>query len=488
MVYEVEVVLGVALIAILLPVVISRPKQPHIVLIVADDLGWNDVGYHNPNVLTPNIDKLASEGVVMDHAYTQPLCSPSRVALMAGVFPYKVGLQHLVITNRAAVCAPQNYTLLPEELKKLGYATHMVGKWHLGFCNWACTPTYRGFDSFFGYLGSDEDHFNHTKEGYLDYRDNTDPATEYENDYSAYTFVDKATEVVQAHDSSRPLFLYVAFQNVHEPLEAPSKYYDLYPNVMNEGRRFHSAMASALDDAVGNITRALKDKGIFEDTLILFLSDNGGDLDNYGNNYPLRGGKFTIWEGGTRTVCFMRGAGLNRSGHSFSGLIHAVDWKATLVSAAGGTLEDASDSMDHWEDIVKHDVTRRTEFIYNLDDVRARVDDGHAAIRYGDYKLIQGSPGLYDGWYLPDNTTNRTELNYSQPLDPETPSNSYWLFNLKDDPYERKNLIDTHQDIAEKLKKKLTEYHNEMVPANFPDESDEADPELFDGVWSPGWC
>ncbi|XP_046584420.1 arylsulfatase B-like isoform X1 [Haliotis rubra] len=483
-----SVYLGLVLVAILLPVVISKPKQPHIVLIVADDLGWNDVGYHNPDMLTPNIDKLASEGVVMDNAYTQPLCSPTRAALMTGVFPYKVGLQHLVIMNRAAVCAPHTYSLLPEELKKLGYATHMVGKWHLGFCNWNCTPTYRGFDSFFGYFGSDEDHFAHTNEGYLDYRENTDPATEYEDVYSAYTFVDKATEVIHTHDVNQPLFLYVAMQNVHEPLQAPSKYYDMYPHVKNEGRRFLSAMASALDDAVGNVTKALKDKGIFEDTLILFLSDNGGDLENYGNNYPLRGGKYTIWEGGTRTICFMNGAGLKRRGHTFSGLIHAVDWKATLISAAGGILEDASDSIDHWEDIVNNADTRRTEFIYNLDDVKAGVDDGHAAIRYGDYKLIHGPPGRYDGWYTPDNSTNRTQLNYSQPLDLETPSNSYWLFNLKDDPYERKNLINRRHGIEEKLKKKLEEYHKDMVPANFPDDSDEADPELFDGVWSPGWC
>ena len=132
-------------------------SRPHIVMIVADDLGWADVGWRDPDMVTPNLDSLVSEGVNLTNAYVQPLCSPSRAAFLSGKYPFKIGMQHSVLDATYNTSLPLGLTLLPEKLQALGYSTHLVGKWHLGFCSWNMTPTYRGFDSFYGmYLGKGE--------------------------------------------------------------------------------------------------------------------------------------------------------------------------------------------------------------------------------------------------------------------------------------------------------------------------------------------
>ena len=129
-------------------------SRPHIVMIVADDLGWADVGWRDPDMVTPNLDSLVSEGVNLTNAYVQPLCSPSRAAFLSGKYPFKIGMQHSVLDATYNTSLPLGLTLLPEKLQALGYSTHLVGKWHLGFCSWDMTPTFRGFDSFYGmYLG-----------------------------------------------------------------------------------------------------------------------------------------------------------------------------------------------------------------------------------------------------------------------------------------------------------------------------------------------
>ncbi|XP_071099227.1 arylsulfatase B-like [Haliotis cracherodii] len=185
-----------------------------------------------------------------------------------------------------------------------------------------------------------------------------------------YTFAHKAVDIIHQHDVSQPLFMYLPYQNVHAPIEVPEKYFNMYPNVINRGRRTFSGTMSALDEAVGNVTKAPKEKGSFENTLILFTTDNGGPLGNNANNWPLRGGKHTIWEGGTRGTSFMYGTGLKKTKTTYNGMIHAVDWNPTLVSAAGGTPEASIDGTTHWESIRNGLPSSRTEFIYNLDDLQ----------------------------------------------------------------------------------------------------------------------
>ncbi|XP_046561882.1 arylsulfatase B-like [Haliotis rubra] len=462
----------------------SSAQRPNIVFIVADDLGWNDVGFRNPDMKTPNIDKLATEGIIFENAYVQPLCSPSRTAFMSGMYPFHAGTQHRTVFPDQAVCVPLNYTFLPQQLKALGYATHMIGKWHLGFCKWECTPTYRGFDSYFGFYNAHEDYFNHTVGPYLDYRDNTLPARNYSGQYSAITFAQRAVDIINRHDVSQPLFMYLPYQNVHAPIQVPKTYEDMYLNVINEGRRIFSGMVSALDEAVGNVTKALKDRGLFNNTLILFTADNGGPIEWYANNWPLRGGKHTIWEGGTRGTSFIYGAGLKKTKTTYDGMIHAVDWKPTIVSAAGGTPETTIDGMSHWDSIRYGLPSSRTEFIYNIDDFEF-PDEGHAGIRVGDYKLILGYPGGPDGWHRPMNRTEDDKYEQRVYLKGDLPVQ---LFNIREDPTEHNDLAQQMPDMVAKLRARFEDYKKTMVPANFPDPDPASDPRKFGDVWSPGWC
>ncbi|XP_067658647.1 arylsulfatase B-like [Haliotis asinina] len=465
---------------------LSSTQRPNIVFIVADDLGWYDVGFRNPDIKTPNIDKLATEGIIFENAYVQNLCSPSRTAFMSGMYPFHAGMQHEVLLGGQPVCVPLNYTFLPQELKKLGYATHMVGKWHLGFCKWECTPTYRGFDTYFGYYTAKEDYYNHSTwwSPSLDYQDNRLPARGYAGVYSAYTFAQRAVDIIHQHNTSQPLFMYLPYQNVHMPIEVPKKYEDMYPNVVNQGRRIYSGMVSALDEAVGNVTQALKDRGLFENTLILFTADNGGPIEYYASNWPLRGGKHTVWEGGTRGASFMYGAGLQKTRTTYDGMIHAVDWKSTLVSAAGGTPETDIDGMSHWDSIRNGLPSSRTEFIYHIDDFQIAVE-GHAGIRVGDYKLILGFPGGPDGWHRPMNKTEDDKYEQTPYTSGDTPIH---LFNIREDPTEHNDLAQKMPDMVAKLRARFEDYKKTMVPANFPPEDPASNPHLFGGAWTPGWC
>ncbi|OWF52332.1 arylsulfatase B-like [Mizuhopecten yessoensis] len=471
-------------------------KQPNIVFMVADDYGWNDVGFRNPDMITPNIDKLAYEGVILNQSYVQPVCTPSRNAFMTGVYPFKAGLQHGALLPQQAVCSPFNKPFLPQYLKKLGYETHAIGKWHLGFCKWECTPTYRGFDSFYGFYQGQEQYYNRTVAGGKDFRDDKQPIMPDTTKYSTYVYADRARKVISQHDKSKPFYLYFPFQSVHEPIEVPVSYENMYSNIKNEGRRKYSGMVTAMDDLVGNVTAALKENGMYDETLFVFTADNGGWPLFHGNNYPLRGGKITIYEGGTRATAFISGKGLEKTGYTYNGMMHAVDWMPTILSAAGGTPEKDIDGLDQWESLRTGAPSKRTEFIYNLDDMNPPLQ-GHAAIRVGDYKLIEGYPGLYPGWYKPETETinlqtKKNDINTTNDERYAKQGNVQWLgrelYNLKDDPYEHHDLSLSHWDIAEELSKKMAEYHKQMIPANSPKGSAASNPQNFDGYWSPGWC
>ncbi|XP_069103676.1 arylsulfatase B-like [Argopecten irradians] len=469
-------------------VVTAYTKPPNIVFMVADDYGWNDVGFRNPDMITPNIDKLAYEGVILNQSYVQPVCTPSRNAFMTGVYPFKAGLQHLVILPEQATCAPTNRTFLPQYLKKLGYATHALGKWHLGFCKWECTPTYRGFDSFYGFYNGQETYYNRTVVGGIDFRDDKKAVLPDVTKYSTYIYAERAKEIIEKHDQDEPLFMYFPFQSVHEPIEVPVSYENMYSGIKNEGRRKYCGMVTAMDDLVGNVTAALKENGMYDDTLFVFTADNGGWTTFHGNNYPLRGGKATVYEGGTRATAFITGAGLMKKGYTYNGMMHAVDWMPTILSAAGGKPVDTDlDGIDQWDSLRTGAPSKRTEFIYNLDDKNPPIC-GHAAIRVGDYKLIEGYPGAYPGWYKPETVSEQNPDTGSTKHEQQPNILGRELFNLKDDPYEHKDLSLIHRDIADQLSKRMAEYHAQMVPANFPGNTASASPKNYNGYWTPGWC
>ncbi|CAC5379756.1 ARSB [Mytilus coruscus] len=381
-------------------------------------------------------------------------------------------------------CAPLNQTFLPMELKKMGYATHIIGKWHLGFCKWECTPTYRGFDSFYGYYNANEDYYNYEVDKGSDFR--VDKKAEKPNVYSTYAYSKRADEVIGSHNKSQPLFLYLPFQSVHEPIEVPQIYENMYSHIKNKGRRQFSGMVTALDDAIGNVTHSLMKYGLYNETLIIFTADNGGWTAFSGNNYPLRGGKLTVYEGGTRAVQFVHGAGISKSNYTFNGIMHAVDWMPTILAAAGGGSVPGIDGINHWPDL-QDGIPRqtRTEFIYNLDDSTVPVN-GKAAIRVGDHKLIEGFAGPYNGWYPPAKYHDDSTFKEHDPKSFVT--ESFQLYDLIHDPNEHNNLYGKEKDVFTKLKARLDEYKKSIVPALNPANDPASNPLNYGGYWTPGWC
>lgn len=367
-------------------------KRPHIVYIVADDLGFADVGYRGSDILTPHIDRLAAEGTRLEQFYTQPLCTPTRAALMTGRYPLRYGLQLGVIPSGARYGLATDEFLLPQALQGAGYRTAMVGKWHLGHGDRAMWPRQRGFDYFYGALVGEIDHFKHTAHGVTDwYRDNT---VVEEPGYDTELFGADAVKVIDGHDTGAPLFLYLAFTAPHTPYQAPQEYLDRYPDITDENRRAYAGMVSAMDDQIGAVIAALDRRGMREDTLVLFHSDNGGtrskmfvgegeltgDLPPL--NDPLRDGKGSLYEGGTRVVALANWPGRIAPGTS-NGLMHVVDMLPTLAGLTAADLGQAKplDGVDVWQALGAGQASPRQDLVYN-------VDPGGGAVRDGDLKLV----------------------------------------------------------------------------------------------------
>jgi hypothetical protein len=311
------------------------PKsRPHILYILADDLGFADLGHRGSNIATPNIDALAAGGVRLREFYTQPLCTPTRAALMTGRYPMRYGLQMGVIPSGASYGLDPAEQTLPALLKSAGYRTSLVGKWHLGHADEKFWPRQRGFDSFYGALIGEIDHFQHSSHGVKDwFRDNR-PIDE--QGYDTELFGAEAIRQIGAHDRTVPLFLYLAFTAPHTPLQAPQAWLDRYAHIKDENRRAYAAMVSAMDHQVGLVLQALKVRGMLEDTLVVFHSDNGGTRDKMfvgegevGGDLPasngiLREGKGTVYEGGVRVDAIVSWAGRLKPA-DVTGPFHVVD-------------------------------------------------------------------------------------------------------------------------------------------------------------------
>ncbi|XP_037643525.1 arylsulfatase I-like isoform X1 [Sebastes umbrosus] len=353
----------------------KKKNQPHIIFILIDDQGFNDIGYHNPTIKTPTLDKLAAEGVTLENYYVQPICTPSRSQLITGRYQIHTGLQHSIIRPSQPSCLPSHMDTLPERLREAGYATHMVGKWHLGFYRKACLPTRKGFDSFFGSLTGSVDYYSYGSCdgpglcGY-DLHDNEGVAWGQEGKYSTTLFTQRARKILESHDpADKPLFLLLSLQAVHTPLQTPKSYIYPYRDMANVARRKFAAMVSTVDEAVRNVTYALRKYGFYRNSVIIYSTDNGAQPFTGGSNWPLRGRKGTYWEGGVRGVAFVHSPLLRRRRRVSKALLHITDWFPTLVGLAGGNTSQSHglDGFDVWPTISEGKESPRQEILHNID-------------------------------------------------------------------------------------------------------------------------
>ncbi|MGB2823203.1 MAG: sulfatase-like hydrolase/transferase, partial [Phycisphaerae bacterium] len=266
--------------------------KPDIVIIVADDLGWNDVGYHGSEIKTPHIDRIAAEGVQLDRFYACPICSPTRAGLMTGRWPLRFGIMRAVIPPWRDYGLPPEEETLPEMLARAGYKRRgCFGKWHLGHSNRRFHPIDQGFTHFYGCYNGAIDYFTHMREGELDWHRQYAPARE--EGYSTTLLAQEAAKFIADSPAdpstgsgrTEPFFCYLPFNAPHTPLQAPPEYLQKYAHLKGQRQKF-AAMVACMDDGIGRVLRALDEKGIADNTIVLFFSDNGGGPG--ASNTPLR--------------------------------------------------------------------------------------------------------------------------------------------------------------------------------------------------------
>ncbi|XP_015678585.1 arylsulfatase I [Protobothrops mucrosquamatus] len=485
-----------------LPPAFSGP--PHVVFILTDDQGYHDVGYHGSDIQTPTLDRLAAEGVKLENYYIQPICTPSRSQLITGRYQIHTGLQHSIIRPRQPNCLPLNQVTLPQKLKEAGYSTHMVGKWHLGFYRKECLPTRKGFDTFLGSLTGNVDYYTYDNCdgpgicGY-DLHDGENVAWEQSGKYSTFLYTQRVRKILATHNPKEPLFIYIAFQAVHTPLQSPKEYIYRYRSMGNVARRKYAAMVTCMDEAVKNITWALKKYGYYENSVIVFSTDNGGQTFSGGSNWPLRGRKGTYWEGGVRGIGFVHSPLIKRKRRTSRALIHITDWYPTLVTLAGGNVSEADglDGYNVWPAISEGKESPRSEILHNIDPLYNHAKYGslengfgiwntavQASLRVGDWKLLTGDPG-YSDWIPPQTLTNFPGSWWNLERLTDGMRQSVWLFNITADPYERYDLSDQRPEVVRALLLRLVNYNQTAIPVRYPAENPRAHPDFNGGAWGP---
>lgn len=431
-------------------------RKPNVVFILGDDLGYCDISmYGCKDIPTPNIDSIGKNGIKFTNAYVSaPVCSPSRAGLMTGRYQQRFGfefnagpLQRAI--NNKDMGLPLTEITLAQAMKKAGYATGMVGKWHMGM-NDRYMPTQRGFDEYFGFLFGANLYIDPNKPGVMSrpgavegggstassrspqnpiFR-NTTPIEE--DEYLTDAFSREAVAYIDRHQKE-PFFLYAPFNAPHEPFQATQKYLDRFPNVKDERRRVYMAMVSALDDAVGAILKKLRETGLEKDTLVVFLSDNGcATYSGACTNDPLRFGKLTHLEGGFRVPFAMQWPGHLTAAAVSDQVISSLDLFPTALALAGAELP--KDRPYDGVNLLPY-LTGKTKG--SPHEVLCWRNGPNAAVRKGNWKLFKGG-------------------------------DHYWLFDLSKDIGEQKDLGAARPEIVEQLKKELAKWEAQMKQPLWP--------------------
>jgi arylsulfatase A-like enzyme len=360
---------------------------------------------------------------------------------MTGRYPMRHGLQVGVVRPWAKYGLPLEERTLPQALKGAGYATAVVGKWHLGHFEPAYLPTRRGFDRQYGHYNGAIDYFTHVRDGGFDWH--RDDRVCRDEGYSTRLLANEAAAFVAETAGKRPFFLYLAFNAVHAPHQVPEEYTRRYAQL--EGvRKTYAGMLAAMDEAVGTVVAAVERAGVRQDTLFVFSSDNGGPAPGrVTDNGKNRAGKGTLYEGGVRVAAFATWDGHIPAGSTVTEPIHMVDWYPTLLKLCGASPEQPLpvDGLDVWPTLTRGKPSPHDAILLN-------TTPRTGAVRAGDWKLV-----VRHGDDDPDD-----------PRAGEVGEQSIELFNLKDDPYELKNLADREPRKVEELRRTLAAYARQAVP------------------------
>ncbi len=422
---------------------VQQASRPNIVYVLADDLGWGDVGWHGSEIPTPNLDKLASSGARLENFYVQQVCTPTRAALMTGRYPIRHGLQCGVIRPWAQYGLPLEEQTLPGVLKTSGYATAIIGKWHLGHFQRDYLPTNRGFDLQYGHYNGAIDYNLHTRDGGLDWHRN-DKASKEEG-YSTHLLANEAVKFLQGKAGKQPFFLYVPFNAVHAPHQVPEIYLQRFNHFEGE-RRIYAGMLTAMDEAIGKIVEAIENAGQRNNTLIVFSSDNGGPQPGkVTSNGKFRAGKATNYEGGVRVAACVSWPGKIPEHSVVNEPLHAVDWYPTIINLAQAKVQQRLplDGLDAWPAIAQNQPSPHKEIL-----ISATPYSG--AIRVGKWKLVidgDRSTAGFDG----EAVAVREHPNHE-------------LFDLDIDPSETQNLAESNPAILSDLLSRWKKYQTEALP------------------------
>ena len=439
---------------------VAGAERPNILVIMTDDQGWGDTGYNgNREVQTPNLDRLAASGIRFDNGYVSaPQCIPSRAGLILGRHQQRFGLECNPDEKYYGTYGlPAGVTTLPEGLQKAGYRTGIVGKWHLGEVA-GSQPFERGFE-WCAYFREGMG-FQYAKGGkqklFRNERDEIIPVRP--DEYLVDVFTRKALEFLGQKDE-RPFFLYLSYYPPHWPLEAPERYMEKYRNIQDVNRRTACAMIQSVDDAVGEVLARLKKTGQDKNTLVVFFSDNGAPIynsrgitpvklgQNASSNGILSGYKGNLLEGGIRVPFLMSWPGRLPADRSVSWPVSTLDLTPTFLAVAGApSMKDADgvDLLPYLEPSISPSGPDRALFwrFYTQECLQG-------AVRRGPWKWVSAGPDPGPGFDFPPGTLSSGEIG---------------LYNIAEDPGEKKNRIQDHPEIAARLQKEFDGWSQSLVP------------------------
>ncbi len=436
----------------------TAAERPNVIVMVADDLGWSDVGFHGgTDIDTPSLDRLAAEGTQLDRFYTTPICSPTRAALMTGRDPMRLGVAYGVIMAWHTHGIHPDETFLPELFLDAGYQTAMVGKWHLGHAQQSYHPNNRGFEHFYGHLHTEVGFFPpFSNQGGKDFQQN---GVSIDADgYETFLLGDEVSRYIRERDKDKPFFVYMPFIAPHTPLDAPQDLQDKYAELEDtrEPARSHNtdqtrlirrmmmqpsarpmfaAVVDGMDQAIGQVLDTLDDEGIADNTIVLFFSDNGGAAYASGgaDNVPLRGGKGETFEGGIRVVAAMRWPDQIKAGGKVTSMMSAMDVLPTLTAAAGieASTNFALDGRNMLPAIVDGVSIPRQDYLFFASETPIKGRINLTALN-DEWKLVQE---MVSGLSSIDVTN--------------------YLFRIKADPFEYNNLASEYPDVVAHMAKEI---------------------------------